>query len=299
MTQPLREAPETRPWKVSLAYPKGFANNVNPFSFALIADPHCDETPSSARHSRGLEYLGDGRDRLRLCFDALRKMKESDKPAFLVLLGDIGMETAVPILAEAPCPVHAVAGNHDWGAKRQRLRELFPEDFGTGDPSSDYYRFEHQGVVFIAICNAGISNEHTGQLSSEDIYPPGQPSWISRQMAQSAGPTVLLGHCPPQPDGFNPREYLAAGNRRYLPYMGECDSNFLNAILVSGRSIAAFFGHLHQATESYGCGSSRVHTLRSCNWNHDAESIGFTQVRIDRSGISVREILTGTCNLSV
>ena len=294
MTRPLKEAPETRPWQVTLGYPEGFATNVKPFTFAIISDPHCDETPSSARHSRGLEHLGDGRDRLRFCFDAIRNMEESDKPSFLVLLGDIGMDAGASLLAEAPCPVHAIAGNHDWGPKRQRLRELFPGDFGTGDQASDYYRFEQGGVVFVAICNAGIGNEHTGQLSSENIRPPGQPSWISHQLTQSPGSTVLLGHCPPQPEGFNPREYLAAATHRYLPFMGECDSKFLNDVLVSGRSIAAFFGHLHRATYNYAVGSSTIHVLRSCNWNHDNEPIGFTQVRVDPSGVSVREILTGT-----
>ncbi len=293
MTRPLKRDPETRPWQVTLGYPEEFATNVKPFTFAIISDPHCDETPSSARHGRGLEHLGDGKDRLRLCFRAIQEMEESDKPSFLVLLGDIGMDTGASLLTEAPRPVHAIAGNHDWGSKRQRLRELFPGDFGTGDQAADYYQFEHGGVVFVAICNAGFGNEHTGQLSSEDIRPPGQPSWISQQVAQSSGPTILLGHCPPQPDGFNPVEYLAAATHHYLPFMGECDSNFLNNVLASGRLIAGFFGHLHRATYNYAVGSSRIHVLRSCNWNHDNEPIGFAQVRVDQSGVSVREILTG------
>lgn len=288
------KAPETRPWEVSLGYSEGFATNVRPFTFAIISDSHCDETPSSARHSRGLEHLGDGRDRLNLCFDAIRNMEEPDKSSFLVLLGDIGMDAGASLLAEAPCPVHAIAGNHDWGSKRQRLRELFPEDFGTGDQASDYYQFEHAGVVFVAICNAGTSNEHTGQLSSEDIRPPGQPTWISHQLAKSPGPTILLGHCPPQPKGFDPEIYLAGASHSYLPFMGMCDSEYLNALLVAHAPIAAFFGHLHRATYNYAVRSSRVHVLRSCNWNHDNEPIGFTQVRVDQSGISIREVLTGT-----
>lgn len=291
MTRLLKEAPETGSWKATLNYPEGFATHVQEFTFAIIADPHCDETPSSARHSRGLEHLGDGRDRLRLCFNAIRNMEEPDKPSFLVLLGDIGMDTAIPILADAPCLVHAIAGNHDWGAKRQQLRELFPQDFGEGDQASDYYRFEYQGVVFVAICNAGINNEHTGQLSSEDIHPPGQPSWISSQLAQSTGPTVLLGHCPPQPDGFDTREYLAS--HRYLPFMGECDSRFLNEVLAAEDRIGAFFGHLHRAAYDYSIGTSRIHVLQSSNWNHDYEPIGFTQIRVSSRGIAIREILTG------
>jgi hypothetical protein len=293
MSRPVKGISEIRPWEKTLGYAEGFATHVQAFTFAIIADPHCDETPSSARHSRGLEHLGDGSDRLKLCFDAIANMEASEQPSFLVLLGDIGLDTAVPVLSEAPCPVHALAGNHDWGPKRQRLRELFPEDFGAGDQASDYYRFEHGGVTFLAICNAGIANEHAGQLSSEDIYPPGQPSWISHQLAASSGPTILLGHCPPQPEGFNAHEYLAEANRRYLPYMGECDSKFMNDALASGPSIAAFFGHLHRATWHYTVGSSQVHVLQSSNWNHDYEPIGFSLVRVSPDGIAIRDVSTG------
>jgi Calcineurin-like phosphoesterase len=293
MSRHMKGISDIRPWEATLDYPEGFATHMQAFTFAIIADPHCDETSSSARHSRGLEHLGDGSDRLKLCFEAIRSMEASQKPSFLVLLGDIGMDTAVPVLSETPCPVHALAGNHDWGPKRQRLREHFPEDFGAGDQASDYYRFEYGDVTFLSICNAGIANEHTGQLSSEDIYPPGQPSWISHQLASSTRPTILLGHCPPQPDGFNSHEYLVEANRRYLPYMGECDSRFLNQLLVSGKSIAAFFGHLHRATYNYAIGSSRIHVLRSSNWNHDYEPIGFTLVRVSPHGIAIRDVFTG------
>jgi len=295
MTRPIKETSDIRPWETTLGYPEGFAPHVQAFTFAIISDPHCDETPSSARHSHGLEHLGDGSDRLRLCFDAIDNMKAFEKPSFIMLLGDIGIETAEPMLAEAPCPIHVIAGNHDWGHRRQRLRELFPSDFGTGDSTSDYYAFEHGGVRFIAICNAGTGNEHTGQLSSEDIRPPGQAAWIAEQMASARGPVILFGHCPPQPEGFDPTEYVESGKHKYLPFMGDCDSAFLTAQLRAHAPTAAFFGHLHRATVSYNCGSSRVHVLRSCNWNHDAQPIGFTQVQVDTSSLAMSEILTGRC----
>jgi len=280
-------------WECSLSYQASLTRSIRPFTFAIIADPHCIETSASTRHGRGLEHLGGGVNRLRLCFDAIRRMDEFEKPSFLVLLGDIGIEAAEPILDESPCLIHAIAGNHDWGHRRQRLRELFPSDFGSGDRASDYYTFEYGGARFIAICNAGIGNEHTGQLSSEDIRPPGQPAWIAKQLATTDRPTILLGHCPPQPKGFDPLNILVSSNHHYLPFMGECDSEFLNNLLVSRGPIAAFFGHLHRATYSYSIGPSRVHILRSCNWNHDNEAIGFMQVRVDGAGILVREVFTG------
>ena len=281
-------------WERSLSFPATSAGSIESFTFAVVADAHCVETPSSIKHGRGLEKLGDGSSRLRLCFDAIQRMDESEQPMFLVLLGDVGIGAAEPILAEAPCPIHVIAGNHDWGHRRQRLRELFPSDFGTDAQLSDYYTFDQGSVRFVAICNAGTGNEHTGQLSSEDIQPPGQPTWIAEQLASTDCPKILLDHCPPQPEGFNAQQYMESASHRYLPFMGECDSRFLNDLLVSRGPIAAFFGHLHRATYSYSAGSSRVHVLRSCNWNHDAEPIGFAQVRVDGSGVAVREILTGS-----
>ena len=293
MTRPLKEAVETRPWETTLPYPENGEYSVEAFSFALIADAHCEDTPSSIKHGRGLEYLGDGATRLKICFEAIRGLEEADCPAFLILLGDIGIEAAEPILAESPCPIHAIAGNHDWGQRRQRLRELFPSDFGSGTKASDYYAFDHGGVRFIAICNAGTGNEHTGQLSSEDIRPPGQAAWIAKQLEDAKGPKVVLGHCPPQPEPFDPRQYMESERHKYLPFMGDCDSAFLSAQLRAHAPTAAFFGHLHRETVSYNCGSSRVHVLRSCNWNHDAQPIGFTQVRVGPSSLAIREILTG------
>lgn len=281
-------------WEGSLSYPASLAGSIEPFTFAIIADSHCEETPSSLRHSRGLEHLGDGVNRLRLCFDAIRSMDESEKPAFLFLLGDIGIEAAEPVLVDAPCPIHAIAGNHDWGPGRHRLRELFPVDFGFSKQASDYYTFQHGGIHFVAICNAGIGNEHTGQLASEDIRPPGQASWLAEQFAIPAEFKVLFGHCPPESKGFVVQEYLRTASYKYLPFMGECDSHFLNDLLISNGPIAAFFGHLHRATHSYAAGSSRVHVLRSCNWNHEEQPIGFTHVRIDESELPVREILVGS-----
>ena len=280
-------------WERSVSYPARLSGSIDPFIFVVIADAHCEETPSSIKHGRGLEHLGDGANRLRLCFDAIRQLDESEKPEFLVLLGDIGIEAGEPVLDEAPCLAHAIAGNHDWGSRRQQLRELFPLDFGADGQLSDYYTFEKGGVRFIAICNAGTGNEHTGQLSSEDIRPPGQAAWIAKQLEDAKGPKVVLGHCPPQPEPFDPRQYMESERHKYLPFMGDCDSAFLSAQLRAHAPTAAFFGHLHRETVSYNCGSSRVHVLRSCNWNHDAQPIGFTQVRVGPSSLAIREILTG------
>ena len=98
------------------------------FNFAVTADPHCVETPASVRPGRGLEHVGDGAARFRLCFDALRRL--DDPTDFVLLLGDIELDRAAETLAGAPCPIHAVAGNHEWGEGRARLRGPFPEDFG-------------------------------------------------------------------------------------------------------------------------------------------------------------------------
>lgn len=274
--------------------PHGIAATIEPLVFAIIADPHCVETPSAIRHGRGIEHLGDGAARLSLCFDAIRALAPPERPDFVLLLGDIGIENAEPVLGGCPCPIHAVAGNHDWGPRRQRLRELFPSDFGTREDQSDYYSFEHRGVRFIAICNAGIGNEHVGQFSSEDIRPPGQVDWLVEQLGTSDTLNVVLGHCPPEPERFDRKEYLASSSHDYLPFIGECDSSFLNRLLREQEATVAFFGHLHRATWAYQLGASWIHALRSCNWNHDAAPVGFALVRIKRGRVAIREVLTGS-----
>lgn len=285
---------EITPWLRTLEYTSAWNLACHSFSFAVIADAHCAETSASIRHGKGLEHLGNGAQRLQRCLDAIRELRAGERPSFAILLGDIGLEAAENVLEDPPCAIHAIAGNHDWGPRRAQLRQQFPYDFGSGDSISDYYAFEHAGVRFIAICNAGTGNEHTGQLSSEDIHPPGQSAWIRSELQQaSAVPMVLLGHCPPQPLQFDATAYLKQASHTYLPFMGDCDSDFLNQQLRTKGAIAAFFGHLHRATYHYKLGTSRIHVLRSCNWNHDAQPLGFAQVRVDRSGIEIREILTG------
>lgn len=47
---------------------------MTPFTFAVIVDPHCTRPASSVPHERGLEHLGNGAARLRLCCEAIRRL---------------------------------------------------------------------------------------------------------------------------------------------------------------------------------------------------------------------------------
>jgi len=262
------------------------------FAFAVITDPHCVETPASVRHGKGLEYVGDGLDRFRRGIEAIRAI-DDHRPDFILLLGDIGLERAEELLTEAPCPVHPVAGNHEWGERRALLRALFPGDFGVGDSQADYYAFDHLGVRFVGICNAGTGNEHVGQLASEEIWPPGQSDWIERQLSSFEGLKVLFGHCPPEPLGFDRSSYLQQSGGRYLPLMGENDSRFIQRLHIGFAPVVSFFGHTHQGSSRETLGQSLVQVVRSACWNHGREPIGFLHVRIAPEAVYLREVITG------
>jgi len=279
-------------WEEALHWTDFESAPARPFTFAVVTDSHCTETPASIRHSEGLEHAGSGVARLRLCFEAISSLEE--RPDFVLLLGDIGIDHAETLLREAPCPVHAVAGNHEWGNRRTRLRELYPDDFGEGNEASDYYAFEHHGVQFIGICNAGIGNEHVGQLASEEIRPPGQSGWIRNRVRERSGLKILFGHCPPEPVGFDREAYLRNSSSRYLPFMGENDSQFLLELLRRHPPIVAFFGHTHRGSSTEHVGDSLVRVVRSACWNHGNEAIGFLQVRVGRGEIRLRDIITAT-----
>jgi hypothetical protein len=189
-------------WKRLIRFPAGARIENGGWTFAVVADPHCTPTPASRRHACGLEHLGDGTARFRRCFDAIEAQEE--RPEFCLLLGDIGLDDAMDVLAAAPCPIFPVAGNYEWGEQRERLRAAYPEQFGA----ADYYAFTHRSVRFPGLCSAGIGNDHVGQLASEGIRPPGQSDWLAGELGVPWEPRVLFTHCPPVPPGFDPTAYL-------------------------------------------------------------------------------------------
>lgn len=247
-----------------------------PFSFAVIADPHCAEEPR-----QGTEQLGSGVDRLLRCFQIMNKLPPEQKPDFALIAGDIHPAALAPRLGEITIPIHAVAGNHE-GSRESRglLREMFPDDFGSGDNVRDYYSLVHKGVRFIGLCDAGAGGDHIGHFSSELIAPTGQCEWFEKELAIPEERKVVFAHIPPVLDG---------GDKNM--YMGRNDSRWFLETVTNTPPEMLFFGHLHQATQSYAIGEAKAVNLRSCCWNLGDAQPGFMLVRVTKDGMETHEII--------
>jgi len=251
---------------------------VEPFTFAVVADPHCAEGPKP-----GIEQCGNAVEKLLACTRAMERLDQTDRPDFMLLAGDIHPWALQEHRAKIRLPVHATAGNHESDpAKRGQLRDLFPEDFKPGGAERDYYSFVHKGMRFIAVCDAGMGGEHVGQLCSELIRPSGQCEWLEEQLNRPEGRKILFAHVPPEPNGADRNMYLSRN-----------DSRWFNALVEATRPEAMFFGHLHKATEEYRIGATRCFNVRSCCWNFNGAALGFLLVSVGRDGLTVREIDTG------
>jgi Icc-related predicted phosphoesterase len=210
-------------------------------------------------------------------------MKPSEKPDFILLLGDIHPEALKPHLAELKIPIHATPGNHESDPEtRALLYEMFPDDFKLQGKSSDYYSFVHKDVRFISVCDAGKGGEHIGQFCSENIRPTGQCEWLENELTCKEPRKVVFAHIPTERNGADKNMFLSRN-----------DSRWFNALISAAQPTALFFGHLHKRTEEYQIGTTRVFQVRSCCWNFEKAPIGFLHVRMLPEGITVREVQTG------
>lgn len=251
------------------------------FTFAVIADPHCADAPR-----KGMEELGDGVAKLLRCFEVMAELPPEEQPEFALLAGDIHTAALAPHLDRITFPVHVVAGNHEGSAEsRGLLRQMFPDDFGTGDAVRDYYSFVHKGVRFIGLCDAGTGGEHVGLFSSELITPFGQCDWFEKQLAMPEERKVVFAHIPPALDGGDRNMYMSRNDSRW----------FLKTVEKAAPEML-FFGHLHHATETYAIGNAQAINLRSCCWNFRDVPIGFMLVQVTKEGMQTREIITGAIN---
>jgi len=254
------------------------AAGFEPFSFCVIADPHCSEPTKS-----GLEQYGNGLKKFFACIKKIEAMQGRERPDFILLAGDIHPWRLRPEhIRKVPVPVHAVAGNHESDkARRQQLRKLFPHDFLRNGKAADYYTFLHKGVKFIGVCDAGAGGDHIGHFSSELIQPMGQCEWLETELT-APGRKILFAHIPPERQGRDRNMYICRN-----------DSRWFNALVRKHGPDAMFFGHLHRATHEYRIGATRCWNVRSCCWNFGKAYIGFLHVRVTSDGIQVREIETG------
>ena len=250
-------------------------NVTEPFTFAVIADPHCGEDAK-----QGLEEYGKGIDKLLLCLEQIDAIEGTQKPDFLLLLGDIHPWILKDHQDRINLPVHAVAGNHEaTKERRQELRDLFPDDFKNGNNWRDYYSFVHKGMRFIGLCDAGKGGEHVGQFCSEIIKPSGQCEWLEAQLEEPEARKVIFAHIPTEPEGKDRNMYMSRNDARWF-----------NALVTAKKPEAMFFGHLHQKTREYPIGSTRAINVRSCCWNFGESPIGYMLVDVTAEGMKIREV---------
>jgi hypothetical protein len=248
---------------------------MNPWSFVVAADLHLreDDPYVIPNGAEGLTAL----EKFRRVLHRVPQLQPV--PQFLMLLGDLHVEQFEKVMPEIPLPVHAVAGNHEKMADRQRLRQLFATDF----QERDFYSFEQNGSLFICLCNS-IPGDHVGYFESQRITPNiGQLAWLEEQLirGQQYQHCVVFGHVPPSPDGCPHQDHLTFN-----------DAQWLRQRVEKYQPTALFFGHRHQRIW-FDIARTPVYSLRSCNWNFDAdEPIGFLHVTVFPERLDVEFINT-------
>ena len=269
--------PAVRAAEEQAQMPATTATAIQPFTFAVLSDPHCAEGPKP-----GIEQLGDSIQKFLRCSRQIAGMPAAERPDFMIVTGDIHPEALKDHLAEFTVPMHVIAGNHESGPAREQLRALFLGDFVRGRRETDYYAFVHKGVRFIGVCDVGAGGDHVGHLCSEDINPRGQCEWLEGQLAEPEPRKIVFSHIPTEPDGKDRGMYL-----------GRNDSVWFNALIERAQPHAMFFGHLHTKTTERRVGRTRSFVLRSCSWNGDRSPIGYMLVKVTADGLDVQEVDTG------
>lgn len=251
---------------------------ATPFSFAVVADPHCAEEAGSdwpeSKH-------GSHVDRFMRCVREMEKPAPEGKPDFMLVVGDVHLWELEKHFAKISIPLHVIAGNHEAGERKKEMRELFSQDFKLNGEPSDYYSFVHKGVRFIGVCNAGRGGDHIGHLCSEDTVPRGQCEWLEGELGKQETHKIVFAHVPSHPQSLDEEMYMSKN-----------DSVYFNELILETQPFAVFFGHRHSATTEYRLGRTQAIMLRSCAWNFGKAPLGFMLVDVTQAGIRTREILT-------
>ena len=230
-----------------------YDDNIEPFSFAVISDPHSSEVIR-----KGYEKFGTAREKFKLCLDQINKIKEPHSPEFILITGDIHLWAIKDIIKDVKLPIHVVAGNHENKVNKKELRDFFPNDFKRNGKEFDYYSFLHK-VRFIGICDA-VSADHVGHLSSETIQPFGQSEWLEVELKKEEKIKVIFGHIPPEPNGEDKNMWLSRN-----------DSLFFNDLIKRTKPSMMFFGHQHKPKKLTVSGCD-LYIVRSSSWNaHDMQ----------------------------
>ena len=245
-------------------------NGIEPFNFCVIADPHGREDVF-----KNYEQFGTARDKFSLAIDHIKSLKTEDAPAFILLCGDIHIDAIQDLIDDSGLKFYLIAGNHERGNAKEILRDSY-KYFQIDGKESDYYSFIHNNCRFIGMCNG--ANDHVGHLSSQFIQPFGQSDWLIEQLAKDEKVKIVFAHIPSHPEGKDENMYMSRN-----------DSIFFNKLVEQTSPAIMFFGHQHKATRQLRIGSTIQYIQRSLSWNSGYEPIGYTLVKMDKSGMKFRE----------
>lgn len=265
---------ETREYFTSKDKLLSYNENIKPFSFAVIADPHAAEQVKS-----GYEKFGTAREKFQLCLKEINKRKKTYNPKFVLILGDIHFWAIKDLLADFPLPFHVIAGNHETKKCKKALRDYFSDDFKIKDKESDYYSFLYNKVRFIGICDA-MHPDHVGHLSSDAIQPFGQSKWLENELTKKEKIKVIFGHIPPEPNSEDKNMWLSRN-----------DSLFFNDLVKKTNPTIMFFGHQHRPTRELLVSKCKMYIVRSSSWNANNTPIGFLFVSFEKKGILIKEFI--------
>jgi Icc-related predicted phosphoesterase len=121
-----------------------------------------------------------------------------------------------------------------------------------------------------------------GHLTSEDIQPRGQCSWLETELSQPEERKVIFAHVPPHPQGAEDDMCLAPHDARYLL-----------DLVARTRPTAMFCGHLHEPARTFTIGETPAFVLPSAAWNFDDVPTAVMLAHMGEEGITTQEILLG------
>jgi predicted phosphodiesterase len=245
--------------------------DVETFNFCVISDLHGGEPIR-----KGYESFGSAREKFSLAVSHIAALSDEEKPAFVIVCGDIHLKAIKDIVDESGFAFYFIAGNHEKTEDRQLLRSSYPY-FKIDGVESDYYSFVHNGCRFVGMCDSAYP-EHVGHLSSEQIQPFGQSQWLISELRKQEKIKLVFGHIPPHPDCMDLNMYMSRN-----------DCLFFNKLIEDTSPALMFFGHQHQPTRQVMIGATRCYIVRSLSWNADDAPIGYLSVNFSKDGACVKE----------
>lgn len=173
-------------------------------------------------------------NRIRFRETLARMIKAPNEPDMLVLTGDLtdrgdrdSFEKLTAQLADAPCPIYPLVGNHD---SREEMLRAFP-DCPTMEGGFLQYAIEQDGLLILML-DTLEPGRHGGAFCEM------RARWLSDQLsANSDTPTLIFLHHPPVVSGIGWMD--PAEDEPWMIRMGD-------AMRGHDQILAMHCGHLHR-----------------------------------------------------